>query len=131
MPYAGQLVFYRNRYNRIGPHGESMKEALSDLEVLILSAVLRLGPDAYGVSIREAILERTGRSVSIGSLYKAIHRLEKRGLVKTVVGEPTAVRGGRARKHVMMEEAGRRALQDSVRALSRMLDGLAIDLRGR
>jgi len=108
-----------------------MKETLSDLEVLILSAVLRLGPDAYGVSIREAILERTGRSVSIGSLYKAIHRLERRGLVSTVAGEPRAVRGGRARKYVRTEEAGRRALRDSVQALSQMLDGLAIDPRGR
>lgn len=108
-----------------------MPETLSDLEMLALSALLHLGPEAYGVSIRHAILERTGRSVSIGSLYKAIHRLEKRGLVRTEVGEPTAVRGGRARKHVLMEEAGRRALRDSMRALSQMLDGAALDSRGR
>lgn len=104
-----------------------MPEALSDLEVLALAAVLRLGKEAYGVSIREEIRERTGRSVSTGSLYKAIRRLELRGFVTTEVGEPTAMRGGRAKKYVHIEAAGRRALEDAVRALGRMVDGLAMD----
>ena len=106
-----------------------MPDALSDLEVLALAAVLQLGTEAYGVSIREEIRSRTGRSVSIGSLYKAIHRLESRGYVKTSVGDPTAVRGGRAKKHVSVEAAGLAALKESVRALGQMLDGLSVDLK--
>jgi len=106
-----------------------MSDDLSDLEVLALAAILQLGDDAYGVSIREEIRERTGRSVSVGSLYKAIHRMEERGLVSTVVGEPTAVRGGRAKKQVLVEPAGRRALEASVRALGQMLEGLPVELR--
>jgi len=106
-----------------------MPDALSDIEVLALAAVMQLGDDAYGISIREEIRLRTGRSVSIGSLYKAIHRLEKRGCVSTSVGDPTAVRGGRAKKLVSIEPAGRTALEESVRALGQMLDGLGVGLR--
>lgn len=105
-----------------------MADPLSDLEVLALAAILQLGSDAYGVSIRDEIRERTGRSVSVGSLYKAIHRMEERGYVSTYVGEPTGVRGGRAKKHVRVEISGREALGDSVRALGSMLEGLDVDL---
>ncbi len=101
-----------------------MPQTLSDLEVLALAAILRLGPEAYGVSIKDEIARRTERSVSIGSLYKALHRLERRGFVSTYSGQPTAVRGGRAKKHFLIEPEGRQALEASVGALLRMFDGL-------
>lgn len=104
-----------------------MTEALSDLEVLALAALERLGPHAYGVSIRGDIRKRTGRSVSVGSLYRAIQRLEARGLVSTQVGEPTAVRGGRAKKHVAITPEGRSSLAAAVKAFERMIEGLDLD----
>ncbi len=104
-----------------------MTPPLSDLEVLALAALLRLGPDAYGVSIKDEIGERTGRVVSIGSLYKALRRLEERGYVTPVVGQPTAVRGGRAKKHFRIEVAGRDALERSMQALGNMVDGLGLE----
>ena len=103
-----------------------MADSLSDLEVFALAALVRLGPDGYGVSIREEILERTGRSVSVGSLYKALNRLQKRGLVSAFRGEPTAVRGGRAKKHFRVEPAGRAALESSVQELQAMVEGLGL-----
>lgn len=105
-----------------------MTTPLSDLEVLALAALLRLGPDAYGVSIQEEIEQRTGRAVSIGSLYKALARLEAGGFVTPFIGEPTAVRGGRAKKHFHIEPAGRDALEAAIGALHRMVDGLGLDL---
>ena len=104
-----------------------MSAPLSDLEVLALAAVLRLGPEAYGVSIRDEIADRTGREVSVGSLYKALARLEARGHLTTFTGEPTAVRGGRAKKHFRLEPAGRTALEHELQALGRMVDGLGLD----
>ena len=104
-----------------------MPQVPSDLEVLALAALARLGPEAYGVAIREDIEQRTGRSVSIGSLYKALHRLEEQGLVSSSIGEPTAARGGRAKKHIALEPAGRRALASSVAAYQRMFDGIGTD----
>ncbi len=104
-----------------------MSEALTEVEVLSLAALAQLGPHAYGVSIREEIERRTGRSLSVGSLYKALHRLEKRGLVSTSVGEPTAVRGGRAKKYVRLEPAGHAALAARVREMASMVEGLALE----
>ncbi len=104
-------------------------QPISDLEVLSLAALLRLGEHAYGVSIRDDIAARTGREVSIGSLYRALRRLEERGLVETWVGEPTSVRGGRAKKHFRVLPAGRDALEASLRSLQSMIDGLGLDVR--
>jgi DNA-binding PadR family transcriptional regulator len=97
---------------------------LSELELLALAAIARIGEDAYGVSIREEIERRTGRAVSIGSLYKALHRLERQGLTLVAVGEPTPVRGGRAKKYIGLEPAGRAALESSVESLRRLVDGV-------
>lgn len=104
-----------------------MTHPLSDLEVLALASLMRLGPDAYGVSIKEDIADRAGRDVSIGSLYKALARLEGRRYVTATIGEPTSVRGGRAKKHFQVTAGGREALESSLQALSRMVDGLGLD----
>ncbi|KPJ78702.1 MAG: hypothetical protein AMS19_11890 [Gemmatimonas sp. SG8_23] len=104
-----------------------MTQSISDLEVLALAALLRLGEDAYGIAIRDDIAARTGRDVSIGSLYKALQRLEDRGLVDAWIGEPTSVRGGRAKKHFRVLPAGKEALEASLRSLQNMVDGLGLD----
>lgn len=104
-----------------------MPKKLSELEALALAALTRMGPDAYGVTIREEIARGTGRSVSTGSLYKAIHRLEERGLVRFEIGEPTPERGGRAKKHVLLAPAGRRALEASARRFRWVVGGLQAD----
>ncbi|MEM7414574.1 MAG: helix-turn-helix transcriptional regulator [Gemmatimonadota bacterium] len=101
-----------------------MTAPLSDLEVLALASVMRLGDEAYGVAIKNDIADRTGRDVSIGSLYKALARLEGRGYVTAFTGAPTAVRGGRAKKHVRIEAEGRAALEAALQSLARMVDGL-------
>ena len=95
---------------------------LGELELLVLSAVTRLGDDAYGVPIRQEIARRTGRDVSIGSVYSSLARLEDKGLVRFELSEPVSVRGGRSRKYVHLTPAGVRALRTSTAALVRMLD---------
>lgn len=97
---------------------------LSEIEVLAMAASAQLGGRGYGVSIRQEIRRRTGRSVSIGSLYKALHRLERRGLVQVSVGESTSERGGRARKLIRLSPAGRNALEASIASIHRMVEGL-------
>ena len=106
-----------------------MTAPISDLEVLALAALLRLGDEAYGVSIKSDIAERTGRDVSLGSLYKALQRLEDRELVEAWIGEPESVRGGRAKKHYRVLPAGRDALEASLRSLRKMVDGLGLEWR--
>ena len=101
---------------------------LGEFEQLILLAVLRLRDNAYGVTIREELAARAGRSVAPGAMYTALERLETKGLIVSRMGDPTPQRGGRAKRHVTVTAAGLKALNRSVRAYERLLEGL--DLGG-
>jgi PadR family transcriptional regulator PadR len=97
---------------------------LGELEQLILLAILRLGDDAYGVTIRGELSNRAGRAITPGALYTALERLETKGLVTSRMGDPTPQRGGRAKRYVRVSSDGLRALRRARRAYERMLDGL-------
>ena len=97
---------------------------LGEFEHIVLLAVLRLGDTAYGVTVRQEIEARTGRDVSIGAIYATLSRLETKGLVKSRTGEPTAERGGRAKRLFRVTALGRRSSTEAQRVLARMLDGL-------
>jgi PadR family transcriptional regulator PadR len=101
-----------------------MSDSLGRFEELILLALLRLGPDAYGLAVRREVEERTGRDISTGALYTALKRLEQRGLVSSQVGEPTAERGGRRKKHYDLEAPGILALRNSYVDYTKMAEGL-------
>ena len=100
---------------------------LGEFELIVLAAVLRVGADAYGVAVHAEIERRTGRDVAVGSVYKALERLRKKGLVNSHEGDPTPVRGGRAKRHYRVTAAGRKALETTVATLDRMFDGLGLD----
>jgi transposase len=59
------------------------REFLGGFELLVLLALIRLGDDAYGVPISEAIEESSGRAVALGSVYITLERLEQKGLVSS------------------------------------------------
>ena len=101
---------------------------LGEFEQIVLIALVRLGSEAYGVSITDEIRQQTGRDVSLGAVYKTLERLEIKGLAASRVGEPTAERGGRRKKHYRISAAGQRSLRHSLRSLRGMLAGLAPDL---
>ncbi len=107
-----------------------MAGSLGEFEQLTLLAVLRLGDEAYGVTVRRAIEEGTGRNVSSGAVYTTLARLEKRGLVSSRVGETVPERTGQRRKYYTVEPAGAAMVRDSVNAVSRMIEGLAPRLAG-
>jgi DNA-binding PadR family transcriptional regulator len=102
-----------------------MAGSLGEFEQLTLLAVLRLGDEAYGVTVRQAIEEVTGRDVSAGAVYTTLSRLEKRGLVTSRVGETVPERTGQRRKYYTVEPEGAAMVHDSMNAVSRMVDGLA------
>jgi PadR family transcriptional regulator PadR len=101
-----------------------MPDYLGEFEQLILLALVRLGPAAYGVTIRETLRERAGRDVSFGAIYSTLRRLEVKGLVRSSVGDPEPVRGGRAKKHVAITPRGRSAVGNAQRVFGRMAAGL-------
>ncbi|HEY8322273.1 MAG TPA: PadR family transcriptional regulator [Candidatus Baltobacteraceae bacterium] len=99
-------------------------EFLGDFEQLVGLAIVRLGDAAYAVAIREEIGARTDRSVSIGAVYATLERLERKGYVRSRLGEATPERGGRAKRFVSLTPSGLAALRGSQRALRGMLEGV-------
>jgi DNA-binding PadR family transcriptional regulator len=100
-----------------------MKDYLGELEHVVLLAVLRLGKDGYGVTIREEIHGRTGRAISPGTIYPTLDRLERKGFVRSVAGPPAAERGGRSRRLYRIAAGGLAALRASEQALSALRSG--------
>lgn len=101
-----------------------MEKNLGELEQLVLLALIRLGDDAYGVTVHQEIQQRTGRDMAFATIYTTLGRLEAKGLTDSFVGDPTPERGGRAKKHFSVTPAGKQALQQSLRALRTMARGL-------
>jgi PadR family transcriptional regulator, regulatory protein PadR len=97
---------------------------LREFEQLVLLALVRLGSDAYGATVRREIETRSGRQVSISAVYTTLERLEQKALVRSRIGEPTAQRGGRRRKHFEVLPAGARALKIAYDAFTSMSAGL-------
>lgn len=94
------------------------RRLLTDFEIMILLAITRVGDDAYGVTIAREIEQTAGRSVQLPAVYVALDRLEKQGLVRSWVGEATAQRGGRAKKHFALTRAGLGSIHDTRDALT-------------
>jgi PadR family transcriptional regulator, regulatory protein PadR len=102
---------------------------LGDLEQIVMLALLRVGPEAYGVPVRDEIERCTGRDLTLGTIYKTLTRLEDKGLVASWTGEPTAQRGGRRKKHYKATGAGRVAVRQSIEQLRTLTAGLDVGLK--
>ena len=100
------------------------ERSLGEFEQIVLLAVLRLGDEAYGVTILAEIAAKTGRNPSPGALYTTLHRMEDKGLVTFRDGSPTPERGGRAKRFVTVTREGRNALASAQSAFQSLLDGL-------
>ena len=98
--------------------------ALGEFEQVVLLSILRLGDDAYAVSVRDEIARCTGREVSRGSIYITLDRLETKGYLKSRLADPTPERGGRAKRYYALRPRAIEALRDSRRALVALWRGL-------
>ncbi len=103
------------------------RKTLGELEHLLMLSILRLGEAAYGVTMRREIEERTGRPVSLGSIYPTLDRLEEKGYVSSAMSEPTKERGGRSRRYFRLEQDGREALEQAHAVFTAMWEGLEPD----
>jgi DNA-binding PadR family transcriptional regulator len=101
-------------------------DSLGQFEQLVLTAVVTLGDNAYGVTIHRKVQELAApRAVTLGAIYVALDRLEDKGLVSSWFSEPTAARGGRSKRHYRLEVPGERALKDSLATARRMAASVA------
>ena len=101
---------------------------LGEFEQVVLLSLLRLGNGAWGAANRRDIQERIGRELPVSVVYVTLQRMEKKGWVKSYVGDPTNERGGRRRRHYLIDTPGEHALGRSYRALRKMTEGLEATL---
>ena len=103
---------------------------LGDLEEIVLLALARCEPDAYGMRIRQEIEDQTGRSVAIGAVYAVLERLEDKALIRRVDPPAGSDRDPRARRFFAITAAGTAALQETAALRDRLWQGLKLARRG-
>lgn len=103
-------------------------EYLGEFEHIVLLTILRLGDGAYGAMIRAEIEHVTGRSPAIGAVHATLDRLERKGLVASWLGQPTAERGGKAKRYFKIKTDGVSALRNARSTLQKLHAG--VSLRG-
>ena len=101
---------------------------VGEFELLALLALVRLGNGAYGAAILKEIRDRTGRDLSEGTVYMTLGRLEEKKMIASYVGLPTHQRGGRRRRHYLIDKNGERALARAWRSVRAMSDGIETEL---
>lgn len=104
------------------------KTSLGNFEEIILLTLLRLGENAYGVTVRQTVEEVTGKPASIGAIYVTLERLEEKGYVSSRQGEATPERGGRAKRYFKIEGSGEAALREADRVRARLTQGMGLGL---
>jgi DNA-binding PadR family transcriptional regulator len=104
---------------------------LGEFEHVILLALLRLEPKAYGASIQREIEFRTGRHVLLSSIYITLDRLERKGLIESSIGDPTPERGGRRKKLYRLLPVGAEAVTAALKTVQQLADGVERRLAAR
>ena len=97
---------------------------LREFELLVLLAALSLNDEAYPLAIGEEIERRTNRRASRGAVLITLERLEDKGLVTSSYGDPTPVRGGRAKRFFRPKPAAVQAVKQSLERIDTMTTGL-------
>jgi DNA-binding PadR family transcriptional regulator len=102
------------------------RDSLGFLEEAVMLVVAALGDAAYGVRIREELSRRTGKDYSLGATYTTLDRLHDKELLTSWVGEPTAERGGRAKRFFRLTERGSTLLDERLKARQELTSGVAL-----
>lgn len=97
--------------------------SLGQFEQIVLTAILTLKDNAYGVTIHAKVEELSSpKRVALGAVYATLDRLEDKALIASWLSDPTPERGGRSKRHYRLEAIGERALHDSVLTAKRICD---------
>jgi PadR family transcriptional regulator PadR len=96
-----------------------------EFELMVLLAIIRLGDHAYGVPISEELTHTTGRETTLGSVYAALERLERKGFVSSRLADPTPARGGRAKRYFQATPKGLKSARATKKAFTSLWSGIA------
>jgi PadR family transcriptional regulator, regulatory protein PadR len=93
---------------------------LTRAEELVLLAVWKLQNDACCASIRGLLVRMTGKDWSLGSIFDALDRLERKGRLRSGLAEPGIARGERSRRIYRVTREGKSALAEMARIQTAM-----------
>ena len=124
---AKKVVDILNDVRQIKP-ADFFAPILGEFEHFVLLALVRLGNGAYGAAIRREIRERTGRDASDGTVYMTLGRLEQKKMIVSYAGNPTRQRGGRRRRHYLIDSDGQKALGRAYRSFVALAEGFEKEL---
>lgn len=103
-----------------------MPAPAGSFEQIVLTAILSLREDAYGVTIHEkAAALAKPKNVSLGAVYVTLDRLEDKGLISSWLSDPTPERGGRSKRFYKLNALGERALEESTATSKRVFEAVA------
>jgi PadR family transcriptional regulator, regulatory protein PadR len=106
---------------------DSKPELLQGTLDLLILKVVALGPiHGYGISRRLRQISREVLQVQQGSLYPALHRLEKRGLLEASWAESE---NGRQAKFYSLSAKGRKQLAQEEMTWQRMARAITLVLQ--
>jgi transcriptional regulator len=91
------------------------------LELLILKTVALEAMHGYGISVRIRQMSREVFQINQGSLYPALHRLERRGLLESDWGESE---NNRRAKYYRLTRSGRKHLERETESWERLADAI-------
>ena len=103
------------------------RQLLGEVEQLVLLAILRIGDGSYAVPIRQELERSGGVSLSRGTIYVTLDRLERKGYVRSTFAEPTPEPGGKSRRIFTIEKAGLAVLRSAQRMHDRLRAGTALE----
>ncbi len=83
---------------------------LGEFQEIVLLVILSLDDNAYGVTIKQEIMEKVNRGISRGALHTALTRLEEKGFITSEQGESHPDRGGRKKRYYTVTNRGIAAL---------------------
>lgn len=87
---------------------------LGEFEEIVLLIVAILYEEAYAVAIKAEIADQSGRKVNISAVHKSLYRLEEKGMLKSLMSDPVAKRGGKRRRLFQITHLGKKVLDESM-----------------
>ena len=106
---------------------DQKSELLQGTLDLLIMKIVALGPiHGYGIAQRMRQISKDVLQVQQGSLYPALHRLEKRGWLQSAWRESD---NGRQAKFYRLSAKGRKQLVEEQHSWQRLIDAIGLVLR--
>lgn len=92
-----------------------MNHTLGALEEVILLIVLR-ERESYGAELVKLYITQMDKEITLPAVVMVLKRLEKKGFLKSRIGEPTTERGGRRKVLYEATQSGFRIIEEIMKA---------------